>query len=83
MRPSRFWNSGQDGEIMRAVEEIEIKLFKLEGGGIAGHFKMSGSFGDDFAAEDFAEPADPAETARFISKLTGLFEGGRPPGACC
>ena len=80
----RFWNSGQDGEIMSHVHEIEIKLMKLENGRVAGMFKMCGSFGDDFLDEDFsAERADPAETARFCRKLLQMFDGGRPPGACC
>lgn len=79
----RFWSAGQDGEIMRAVDEIDIKLLRLEDGQITGHFKMSGSFGADFMGDDYAEPVDAAETARFARKLMGLFEGGRPPGACC
>ncbi|HUY91685.1 MAG TPA: hypothetical protein VMV10_23285 [Pirellulales bacterium] len=79
----RFWNAGQDGEIMNAVSELEIKLYKLESGEVAGHFKMSGSFGADFMDDDFHEPVDAAETARFARKLMGLFDGGRPPGACC
>ena len=68
---------------MRAVEEIEIKLFRLESGAVAGQFKMSGSFGADFMADDYAEPVDAAETARFARKLMSMFDGGRPPGACC
>jgi len=83
MTPNRrFWNAGQDGEIMGKVSELEIKLLKLEDGKVCGCFKLSGSFGDDFMAEDYAEPVDAAETARFARKLMGLFDGGRGPGAC-
>jgi len=78
----RFWNSGQDGEIMSHVHELEIKLMKVDGGSkVCGIFKLSGSFGDDLFDDDFAEPVDAAETARFARKLMGLFDGGKPPGA--
>lgn len=86
----RFWNAGQDGEIMAAVEELEIKLYRLSGGRMAGSFKLSGCFGanimddDDGFGDACLAEEDPAEAARFARKLMQLFEAGRPNGgACC
>ena len=80
----RFWNSGQDGEIMARVTDLEIRMMKLDNGKVCGMFKLSGGFGDDLLDDDdLGQPVDAAETARFARKLMGLFNGGRPPGACC